>query len=132
MLRKSDITKIDDKKRELKKELYTKLYEQLSRKIRQAVEFGHRQVILVVPGFLLGYPVFNRYQATAWLLRQLKNGDFGVLQLDDFSFHVSWAIKSAEKHVVASVIDEDEVSFPTLINLKKAANKNRKYFPESH
>ena len=133
MLRKSDITCIDDKKKELKKELYTKLYEQLSRKIRQAVEFGQKQVILSVPGFLFGYPVFDRFQATEWLSRQLVLGEFAVTRIDDFTFYVSWEKKTTDKpsRTQAPTIDEEEFDFPTLINLKKAANKNRKYFPGS-
>ena len=132
MLRKSDIIKADQKRKDIKKELYIKLYEQLSRKIRQAVEFSQKQVFLTVPGYLIGYQPFDRFQATSWICRQLKNGDFMVTQISDFVLHVSWVTTDENKRIVFVEEAEQEDSFPTLINLRKAANKNRKYFPGSH
>ena len=138
MLRKSDIIKVDQKRKEIKKELYIKLYEQLSRKIKQAVEFSQKQVFLTVPGYLIGYQPFDRFQATSWIHRQLKNGDFTVTQISDFVLHVSWVASSGTKEGDERIIEcqepeeEERDSFPTLVNLRKAANKNRKYFPGSH
>lgn len=123
MIRLSDIEKIEDRRREVRKDIYIKLYEQFSRKIRQTVEFGQKQVFLTVPGYLIGFPTFNRLQAADYLKRQLERGQFDVTRIDDFIFHVSWA---PVKHVEPEPTDED---FPTMINLKKAANKNKKYFP---
>ena len=127
---------MDQKRKEIKKELYIKLYEQLSRKIRQAVEFSQKQVFLTVPGYLIGYQPFDRFQATSWIRRQLKNGDFIVTQISDFVLHVSWvtSTKDNDERIVEyhHHQEPEEDSFPTLVNLRKAANKNRKYFPGSH
>ena len=130
MIRKSDIQKVDDKKREVKKDLYTKLYEQASRKIRQAVEFGQKQVIFRVPGYLLGYQPFDRYSATTWIHRQLKLGDFTVTRVDEYTLFISWF--QQKQKVQHEKEEPEEEDFPTLVNLKKAANKNRKYFPDKH
>lgn len=130
MIRKSDILKVDTKKREIKKELYTKLYEQASRKIRQAVEFGQKHVMIMVPGYLLGYQPFDRLEATSWIQRQLRNGDFGVHRVEEFVLFVSWEPeKKAREPEAPSAPVEDFDEFPSFVNLKKAANKNRKYFP---
>lgn len=129
MIRKSDILKVDTKKREIKKELYTKLYEQASRKIRQAVEFGQKHVMILVPGYLLGYQPFDRLEATTWIQRQLRNGDFAVHRVNDFVLFVSWEPEKKEPRVHQEAQEEPDEEFPSFVNLKKAANKNRKYFP---
>jgi sugar diacid utilization regulator len=132
MKRKSDILKVDTKKREIKKELYTKLYEQASRKIRQAVEFGQKHVMILVPGYLLGYQPFDRLEATSWIQRQLRNGDFIVHRVEDFVLFVSWEPEKKETRVhQVSQAEEPDEEFPSFVNLKKAANKNRKYFPNA-
>jgi len=128
MIRKSDILKVDNKKREIKKELYTKLYEQASRKIRQAVEFGQKCVVILVPGYLLGYQPFDRLEAATWIQRQLRNGEFTVHRIDEFVLFVSWEPEKKEKEAPREELPDEE-DLPSFVNLKKAANKNRKYFP---
>ena len=125
MLRASDIEKITDRRREVRKDTYTKLYEQFSRKIRQTVEFGQNQVFLTVPGFVLGYPTFDRKLAADYLKRQLERGQFDVARVGVYTFYVSWG--SGPKKSAPAVPDEPD-DFPTLVNLKKAANKHRKNF----
>jgi len=126
----SDIKKIEDHRREVRKEIYTKLYEQFSRKIRQTVEFGQSQVFLNVPGFLIGYPTFDRKKASSYLKRQLERGQFDVSRVDEYNFYVSWGKTRSSAHTEESepYDDSNDTEFPTLINLKKAANKQRKNF----
>lgn len=127
MINARDIVNIENKRREIKKETYKKIYEQFSRKIRQTVEFGQRQVFLTVPGFLIGFPTFDRDRAAEYLKRQLERAEFTVLQTSPYEFHVSWGNAGAKsKHKEP---EEEEPSFddlPTLVNLKKAANKYRR------
>ena len=131
MIRASDIAKIEKHKKEVKKETYLKIYEQFSRKIKQSVEFGNNQVFLTVPGYMLGYPPFDRGHAAAYLKRQLVLGEFSVQPVDEYTFFVTWggapATDENTKRVVIQEEPDDE--FPTLMNLKKAANKYRKNFP---
>jgi len=44
MLSINDVTRIDDKRKQLRKEIYMKIYEQFSTKIKQSVELGHKQI----------------------------------------------------------------------------------------
>lgn len=124
MISVDEITRLTEKKNRLKKETYVKLYEQASRKIRQSVEFGAKYTVFLVPSFLIGYPMFDRFKATAYIKRQLERGGFNVTIVSDHELHITWRVKksSGEKPVV-----EDVEDFPTLINLKKAANKYRGY-----
>ena len=125
MINARDIVKIENKRREIKKETYKKIYEQFSRKIRQTVEFGQRQVFLTVPGFLIGFPTFDRDKATEYLKRQLERAGFTVAQTSSYEFHVSWGYTKVKEKAP----EEEESSFddlPNLVNLKKAANKYRR------
>jgi hypothetical protein len=123
MISVDEISRLMEKKNKMKKETYVKLYEQVSRKIRQSVDFGSKWTSFQVPGFLIGYPMFDRYKATAYIKRQLERGGFDVVVMGDHELHVTWKIKK-----VSETKQEPEISiedFPTLINLKKAANKYR-------
>jgi len=97
MISIDDVTKIDDKRKQLRKEIYTKIYEQFSTKIRQSVELGHKQIFLTVPGFLLGYPVFDRGLAAKYIARQFTLGGFTVQLVTDHDIYVSWVVTQKEK-----------------------------------
>ena len=123
MISINDVTKIDEKRKQIKKEIYTRVYEQFSRKIKQSVELGHKQVFLTVPTFVVGYPTFDRGAAARYIMRQLKLGGFGVRLVSDYDMYVSWVIP---KKVKQKVNEPDETEFPDLMNLKKMADKYRR------
>ena len=122
MLSINDVTKIDEKRKQIKKEIYMKIYEQFSAKIKQSVELGHKQIFLTVPAFLLGYPVFDRRHAAKYVARQFQLGGFTVKLLSDVDIYVSWVVPKKKKEKVE---DEEEVDLPNLLNLKKMANHYR-------
>jgi hypothetical protein len=88
MLSINDVTKIDEKRKQIKKEIYLKIYEQFSSKIKQSVELGHKQIFLTVPAFLLGYPVFDRRLAAKYVARQFQLGGFTVKLLSDHDVYI--------------------------------------------
>ena len=97
MLSINDVTKIDEKRKQIKKEIYKKIYEQFSGKIKQSVELGHKQIFLTVPTFLLGYPVFDRRLAAKYVARQFQLGGFTVKLLSDFDIYVSWVVPKEKR-----------------------------------
>ena len=123
MLSINDVTKIDEKRKQIKKEIYKKIYEQFSGKIKQSVELGHKQIFLTIPTFLLGYPVFDRRLAAKYIARQFQLGGFTVKLLSDFDIYVSWIVPKKKKEKVE---DEEETDLPNLLNLKKMANHYRR------
>jgi len=124
MLSISDVTKIDERRRQIRKEIYTKIYEQMVSKIKQSVELGCKQIFLSVPSFVVGYPTFDRDQAAKYIARQFVRGGFTVQMVTPIELYVTWYTPRRKKERVQEV--EDEVEFPTLMNLKKIANKYRK------
>lgn len=123
MLSINDVNKIDEKRKQIKKEIYKKIYEQFSAKIKQSVELGHKQIFLTIPTFLLGYPVFDRRLAAKYVARQFQLGGFTVKLLSDFDIYVSWIVPKKKKEKVQ---DEEETDLPNLLNLKKMANHYRR------
>lgn len=126
----NEIRKLDVKRQEMKKELYTKIYEQFERKIRQQVELGRDKFILLqVPPYVLGFPKFDREAAARYLSRQLTRGGFDVQFAGDITLFVSWLPKKKKKQGVMvrpQPPEEEEVELPTLMNLRKAASAYRK------
>lgn len=125
MISINDVNKIDEKRKQIKKEIYTKIYEQFSKKIKQSVELGNKQIFLTTPIFVVGCPTFDRSAATRYVARQFKNGGFDVQIISDYEIYVSWAKsnntknKKTEEHT-------DETEFPNLMNLKKIASQYRR------
>jgi hypothetical protein len=124
MISINDVTKIDEKRKQIRKEIYTKIYEQFSSKIKQSVEYGHKQIFLTVPSFLLGYPVFDRNAAAKYIARQFVLGGFTVKRVSDYDIYVSWFVPKKKKDKKEH--EEDEGDFPNLMNLKKMANQYRR------
>lgn len=122
MISVDEISRMEDKRNQIKKETYTKIYEQISRKIRRTVDARGKRTIAEVPSFLVGYPSFDKYKAAKYLKRQLENNGFIVVITGDVLLDISWEVKK-----VVRKPQEVENDFPTLINLRKAANKYRGY-----
>lgn len=124
MINIDDVTKIDEKRKQIRKEIYVKIYEQFSSKIKQSVEYGHKQIFLTVPLFLIGYPVYDRRAAAKYIARQFLLSGFTVRLLSDYDIYVSWIVSKNKKNKKNET--DEEVDFPNLMNLKKVANKYRR------
>ena len=116
------IKQIQENKRKIKKDIYTEIYEQFSRRILIAVENNHPQIFLTVPEFLVGHPIYDRTKATAYTKRQLENSKFEVIKVNEFELYISFAKTKSKKKLPP---EDDDDGFPTLINLRKTANKLR-------
>lgn len=123
-----EIRKIDEKKLKMKKDLYKSIYAQFERKIRRAVEMGQKSIVLRVPAFVVGYPPFDVEAATRYLQRQFIRGGFTVHNVTAADLFVSWEVqkkKTTQKKETSSTVDDDMLEFPSLMNLRKVANKWR-------
>jgi len=126
MISINDIHKIDEKRKQIRKEIYTKIYEQFSRKIKQCVELGHKQIFLLVPSYLVGYPVFDRTAAAKYIARQFKLGGFQVQVVSQYEIYVTWQVTKKKKEKQPEKVEDELDDFPKLMNLKKMANKYRR------
>jgi hypothetical protein len=124
MLHINDVIKVEEKRKEIRKNIYKKIYEQFSAKIKQSAELGHKHLFLTIPLFLVGHPVFDRQAAARYIARQFSLGGFIVKRISDHDLYVSWEIQKKKKDKTEE--DDDEVEFPTLMNLKKMANEYRR------
>lgn len=125
MISIDEISRITEKRNKLKKETYIKIYEQISKKIRQSVDLGHKYMFCQIPSFVMGYPHFNRVKALQYIKRQFDIGGFTVQQVGDFELCISWRPKKSHKNTQREDV-EDLGEFPSFVNLKKAANKYRR------
>jgi hypothetical protein len=129
MINIAKIKKIEESKRQIKKEIYKKIFEQFSRKIQVSVDASQKQTIVQVPSFLLGYPSYDVEKAGVYLKRQLELSGFQVTPISPIVFTVSWYThKEKTQKEYIPVYDPappsfSEEQFPSLINLKKAAKR---------
>lgn len=125
MISVDEISKITEKRNKLRKETYIKIYEQISKKIRQTVEFGNKHLFIVIPSFVVGYPAFDRIKAAQYIKRQLDLGGFQTKFVGDHELYITWNTKKKKSESVKETETEDFGDFPSFVNLKKVANKYR-------
>ena len=129
MINVKDIRKIEEAKTRVRKETYKKIYEQFCRKIQNTVALGQKQVMLQVPPVLLGFPIYNIDSASVYLKRQLELSGFNTVLVSSGILYVSW-LPEPKKAPVSQAVESSPTSLfddtlPSLINLKKAANRAR-------
>ncbi len=122
MINIDEISNIVNNRNRMKKETYIELYKQITRKIRRAVDTNHKNVITQIPVIVIGYPTFNRMKALTYIKRQLELAGFDVFVVGDYDLNITWKVKKLNRDSTLSSINE----YPTLMNLKKAANQYRR------
>jgi len=130
MVSLDEIKKIQSERKNIKKEIYKKIYNDFSGKIKKAVDIGHEQIILKTPSYIWGSPTYDVYKATLYLKRQFDHSGFTTYLFSQDEIYISWAPPQKEGprkriRTQSSATEEDE-DFPKFVNLKKMANKLRK------
>lgn len=122
MINIKDISELEKKRKRIKKETYVKIYEQCSRKIKQAIELKQKQAFLKIPSYVVGYPTFDVEQATFYIKRQFELGGLDATVVEKNELYVSWH-KASKNEKKEKAVETELDDLPSLINLKKAANK---------
>lgn len=79
------------KRRNIKKETFKAMLEMFMRKIRLAIERDQTKVLLQVPEFVPGLPIYDRTFATEYLTRQLIRLGYQANPISQWVIHVTWA-----------------------------------------
>lgn len=116
-----DILAAEKKRASSKKEYYKALLEQFSRKIKHSVELGHRDAVVTVPPFLVGYPKYDLPTTVTYMARQLSRLGYTVELVGPLDLRVQWRRVREEE----AEISEPNIFLPSLVNLQKTAQKLR-------
>jgi len=115
-----------EKKRDLaKKEYYRALLEQFCRKIRVASDLGNRDAILTVPPFVVGFPKYDLPVTVGYMCRQLQRLGYIVNLVGPLNIRVQWTKAAALETEMEKEEVDPGVYLPSLVNLKKTAEKLR-------
>jgi len=115
-----------EKKRDLaKKEYYRALLEQFCRKIKVASELGSRDAVLTVPTFLVGFPRYDLRTTVWYMCRQLQRLGYIVNLVGPLDIRVQWTKAVALETEMEKEEVDPGVYLPSLVNLKKTAEKLR-------
>ena len=120
-----DILAREKKKGEAKKEYYKALLEQFCRKIRSSVELGHREAIVTVPPFLVGYPKYDLPTTVTYMARQLARLGYRVELIGPLDLRVQWKYSTRPEQDEESEMSDPVTFLPSLVNLQKTAQKLR-------
>jgi hypothetical protein len=113
----------EKKRQQVKKEIYRVILNQFSRKISTSFELGVMEVDLTVPSFVIGYPRYDLASAVRYLGRQLELLGYTVTRTGPCDYRVTWVKKAPEEE---QEVITPEFEFPSLMNLKKTAEKIKK------
>jgi broad specificity polyphosphatase/5'/3'-nucleotidase SurE len=123
----ASLQKDKEKKKEVRKETYRKILELVSRKIKNAAEMNQVHIMVTIPPWVLGCPVYDLLLATNYIERQIKNGGYRTARINENSMYVNWdkdRRKSHQEHPETERhVLEEEFKIPSLINLKKVASR---------
>lgn len=125
MISVKDLAERDKVRRSIKKEIYTSILGQFSRKIKARYDLGDKRTVVTVPPFLVGFPRYDLGDAVRYVGRQLARLGYRVNMVAPTSFEVSWE-KLKESEPIAEEVVEPEFAFPSLMNLKKTADRYKK------
>jgi hypothetical protein len=115
-----------EKKRDLaKKEYYRALLEQFCRKIKVASDLGGRDAILTVPPFVVGFPRYDLPTSVGYMCRQLQRLGYIVNLVGPLDIRVQWTKAVALNSEMEKEEVDPGVYLPSLVNLKKTAEKLR-------
>lgn len=130
MISASEIAGREAARRNLRKETYRVILEQFSKKIKVASERREPHASLVVPPFVMGYPMYPFDEALVYLRRQLVRSGYTVAQgLEPGQFIVSWQAArpkpAARPTSVPTQAGPEDDFFSSLANLQKTAQQLR-------
>lgn len=119
MINASEARQAVSKKNQIKKDTYKAILDSFMKKIKVSLEANLRSVVLEVPIFVPGCPMFNRLHATEYLGRQLGLLGYTVERISPFAMHVNWSKPAEEKDPAFSII-------PSMANVHKLAGDIRR------
>ena len=115
-----------EKKREsAKKEYYRALLEQFCRKIRVSSELGNKDAILTVPPFVIGFPKYDLPSSVGYMCRQLQRLGYIVTLVGPLDIRVQWTKVALLENEMEKEEADPGTYLPSLVNLKKTAEKLR-------
>jgi len=104
--------------------MYRTMLTQFCRKIRTSYELGHKEAIVTVPPFIVGFPKYDMARAVMYMARQLQKLGYLVDMVGPVSLKVQWT-KFNNEIEDSGVETEPMDILPGLVNLQKAARKLR-------
>jgi hypothetical protein len=116
-----ELAERERKRLEIRKTTYKAILEQFPRKLSNSAALGNHTVILTVPRFMIGFPVYDVPTATTYIQRQLDRLGYKTQRALENTIHVSWARPEPVNKVV--VIDHSDE--PSLASLARTAQKIR-------
>lgn len=111
-------------RKEIKKETYKKILEQISKKITAVSQAKGTDTIVTIPPVIIGYPIYDTMIAGNYIERQLKNGGYRVRRLNNTQIYVDWKVrKTGSEHDIKRNSSIDDMDLPSFVNLKKYASR---------
>jgi len=84
------LTKMD-KKKTYKESLFKKILAQAHKRIEHSADVGDQLTVFTVPSYMVGFPLFNRYECIQYLMDELQENGFRVECYNDMYLQISWA-----------------------------------------
>lgn len=120
----AELQKAETHRKQIKKDTYTKILDQISKKIQTISESKGTSTIVSIPPLIMGFPIYNREAATIYIERQLKNGGYFVRRVSDHDIYVDWKVRKKPDEDASRAPDiDDDMGLPSFLNLKKYAAK---------
>jgi hypothetical protein len=128
MISVKELAERDKARKNIKKEIYTSILNQFSRKIKARFDLGDKMTVVTVPPFVVGFPRYDLAEAVRYIGRQLTRLGYRINMVAPMSYEVSWEKLSTHQTLTEETV-EPEFEFPSLMNLKKTADRYKRGQP---
>jgi len=123
-----DIERKNAIKREMRKEVLTKLLGIACKKIRLAYSLGRVETMIQLPEIMFGFPAYNMSFVTVYINKQLLNLGYTTSIMAPGMIHVSWMVQRVKNIKIKDDSTGTERINDSLTKLKNTANQLRKKY----
>lgn len=90
MVKASDLINQQKEREKIKYKTFSKIYEQIDKKINLASSSDYYYVWYEIPKFLIGYPLYNYKECITVVVNKLKQNGFEIEEFEPTLLLIKW------------------------------------------
>lgn len=92
------IIRIQEERRERKREIFKEVYSRVEQKINNYASMGSQACYYEIPNFLFGFPLLNVAEVMEYVLARLNKVGFIAFQIENTNYiYISWELSALER-----------------------------------
>ena len=90
MVKAEDLIKNQQEREKIKFKTFSKIYNNIEKKISLASTSDFYYIWYEVPEFIIGFPLYNLEECKTYIIKQIKNNGFTIEEFDENIILITW------------------------------------------